>query len=185
MSEAIPATVPPVAPAPKSAYDLPPDIGFREAARRTLHAAFQKMMDNAAGTRSGLERREPTPEEVMALHDMRVGSRRLRAALSVYVRIFNKDDQRKLGSEIAAITDALSMVRDLDVQRETLAALIADLPPNEAYGIEKLRERLAKQRDKERVVLIRALKTLDKSKFEKRFARALERGTTGAIREGA
>jgi len=109
---------------------------------------------------------------------MRVGTRRLRAALSVFARIFPKDEYRDIESEVAAITDALAAVRDLDVQRETLAGIIAGLPPNEAYGVERHRARLAKQRDTERESLIAALKRLKKSRFEKRFAQALDRATS-------
>lgn len=160
----------------KAADPLPADIGFGDAARSTLLPALQKMMENAKGTRSGLLRKEPTPDEVMALHDMRVGSRRLRAALSVFARAFSKDDWRDIESDLGDITDALAAVRDLDVQRETLATLAASLPDNEAYGVERLRERLANRRDRERKILIKALDRLKKNRLEKRFIKALERG---------
>ncbi|MBC8143617.1 MAG: CHAD domain-containing protein [Armatimonadetes bacterium] len=150
---------------------------FRDAARETLRSAFDKMMKNADNTRAGLEKREPTPSEVVALHDMRVGSRRLRAALSVFARVFTKSDYRGIEQEVAAITGALSAVRDLDTQRETLAAISAGMPENEAYGVERLRKRLAKQRDRERETLLKALSKLDKSRFEKRFAQTLARAT--------
>lgn len=152
-------------------------VSFRDAARETLRSAFDKMMKNADATRAGLQKREPTPGEVEALHDMRVGSRRLRAALSVFVRVFTKSDYRNIEREVAAITGALSAVRDLDTQRETLATIAADLPPNEAYGVERLRKRLAKQRDREREILLQTLNKLDKSRFAKRFARTLDRAT--------
>ncbi len=167
-----------------SAATITPESDFRDAARITLQAAFVKMMKNAPGTHAGLLRREPKPAEVEALHDMRVGTRRLRAALSVFARIFPKDEYRDIEREVAAITDALAAVRDLDVQRETLAAVVAGLPPNEAYGVERHRDRLAKQRDTERESLIAALKKLEKSRFKKRFAQALDRATT-ASRKGA
>ncbi|MBC8137326.1 MAG: CHAD domain-containing protein [Fibrella sp.] len=157
---------------------ISPETNFRDAARITLRSAFLKMMKNAPETRSGLLRREPKPAEVEALHDMRVGTRRLRAALSVFARIFPRDEYRDIEREVAVITDALAAVRDLDVQREALAGIVAEMPANEAYGIERLRTRLAKQRDTERESLIRALKKLEKSRFEKRFAQALERATT-------
>ncbi len=158
---------------------LAPETGFREAAHVTLRSAFTQMMKSADVTRAGLRRSEPTSKEIEALHDMRVGSRRLRAALSVFARVFPKSEYREIAVEIAAITDALATVRDLDVQRETLANIITELPANEAYGVERVRDRLAKQRDGERLVLIKALNRLDKSRFEKRFARALDRAATG------
>lgn len=160
-------------------HTITPATGFRDAARITLRAAFIKMMKAAPETNAGLLRRKPKPDQVEALHDMRVGSRRLRAALSVFARVFPKDEYREIEREVAAITDALAAVRDLDVQRETLAGIIAGLPSNEAYGVERLRDRLAKRRDKEREALIKALRKLKKKRFEKRFTQALERAAAG------
>lgn len=150
---------------------------FRDAARATLRSAFEKMMKNADATRAGLRKSEPSPGEIEALHDMRVGSRRLRAALSVFARVFGKNDYREIERDIAAITGALSAVRDLDTQRETLAGVAADLPPNEAYGVERLRKRLAKRRDREREALLKAFAKMDKSRFPRRFAQALAHAT--------
>ena len=152
---------------------------FRDAARETLSAAFDKMMRNAAPTRAGLKKREPSPSEVMALHDMRVGSRRLRAALSVFVRVFAKGDYRDIERDVSTITNALAAVRDLDTQRETLANLAADLPANEVYGVERIRTNLAARRDREREALLKALRKLKQSRFEKRFALILDKATGG------
>ena len=161
----------PTAPAPQD------PLMFRDAARKILSAALRKMMRNADETRAGLQKREPTAAQIEALHDMRVGSRRLRAALAVFARVFGKDDFRRIQRDVAAITDALSAVRDLDTQRETLAAGAQNLLPNEAYGVERLRKRLARQRDREREALLAALKKLDKSGFAKRFAKTLAQAT--------
>jgi CHAD domain-containing protein len=161
--------------AAKPTYELPADISFRNAARLILLTAFRKMMDNADGTRAGLERQEATAEDIEFLHDMRVGSRRLRASLDVFGKIFPKDEFRTLNKEAGDITDALGLVRDLDVQLETLRGLKDSLPENEAYGIGRLIARQTKLRDKERKALIAAFDRLEKEKFARRFQKALDR----------
>ncbi|MBC8101258.1 MAG: CHAD domain-containing protein [Cytophagales bacterium] len=159
----------------KATYEYPADIAFRDAARAAMDSGFRKMMKNASGTRSGAERREATAEEVEALHDMRVGSRRLRAALAVFANVFPKADFQEMDKEVGAITDALGAVRDLDVQLDALRALQSAAPPNEAYGISRLVERQTEQREIERKALLVALERLDKSRFERRFQKALDR----------
>ncbi len=151
----------------KALYEFPPDVLFTDAARSALSASFHKMMNNANGTRKG--------DDIEALHDMRVGSRRLRSALAIFAKAFDREEYRALDREIGDITDALGAVRDLDVQLDYLDKLRAELPANEAYGIGRLMERQTKKRAKERKALVRALDALEKSRFERRFSKALKR----------
>jgi CHAD domain-containing protein len=159
----------------KATYEYPADITFRRAARIALEGGFQKMLKNASATRSGVGRREPNPDEVEALHDMRVGSRRLRAALTLFAGVFPKSEFRALDKQVGAITDALGAVRDLDVQLDALRAIQAGVPPNEAYGISRLIKHQMEQRDIERKALQVALDRLKKSRFERQFQKALDR----------
>lgn len=168
----------------KATYEYPADATFRDAARITLEGGFRKMMKNVSGTRSGVERRDPHPDEVEALHDMRVGSRRLRAALALFAGVFPKSEFRDLDKAAGAITDALGAVRDLDVQLDSLRALQASVPPNEAYGISRLIERQTEQRDIERKALQVALDRLEKSRFERRFQKALDSALPVEKRKG-
>ena len=144
-----------------------PDIAFKDAARGVLLAHYHKMMDNLPGTRAG--------EDIEALHDMRVGSRRLRAALSVFAKVFSKAEYQTLDKQVGDITDALGAVRDLDVQMDYLRGVRDPLPPNEAYGVSRLIERLSKERDKNRKKLVKALDKLEKEKFGPRFLKTLDR----------
>lgn len=156
----------------KAAYEFPADIAFRDAARLVLLSQFHKMMDNAEGTREGAD--------IEALHDMRVGSRRLRAALSVFAKVFSKEEYRALDKQIGDITDALGAVRDLDVQLDYLLRYQSTVPENEAYGIGRLILRQQKRRDRERKALVRALDTLEEEKFSRRFLKALDKAVPAA-----
>lgn len=159
----------------KAVLQIPPDTTLRAAAHTVLTAALCKMMDNAEGTRAGLEKSEPNAEDIEFLHDMRVGSRRLRAALSVFGKIFPKDQFESWDKAIGRITDALGAVRDLDVQLDSLRMLRDSLPENEAYGIGRLIKRQTSLRDKERKILLAELDRLNREKFEQKFRAALER----------
>jgi CHAD domain-containing protein len=159
----------------KTVYEFPRDIAFTDAARQALLAGYKKMMDNAPGTREGLKSKVPTPDAIEALHDMRVGSRRLRAALSVFAKVFSREDFRTLDKEIGMITDALGAVRDLDVQLDALRALQSSLPENEAYGIGRLVEQQTARRNTERKALIAALERLKEDNFERKFLKVLNR----------
>ena len=133
------------------------------------------MMDNAPGTRLG--------DDIEALHDMRVASRRLRAALSIFAKVFPADEFRRLDRQIGDITDALGAVRDLDVQMDYLRNYRNTLPSNEAYGIQRLVERQGNGRDRERKALVKALDKLEKERFERRFRKALDRAVPGPADE--
>lgn len=156
-------------------YDFPADVAFGDAARVALESSFRKMMDNAPGTRAGLEEEHPTPEGILALHDMRVGSRRLRAALSVFARVFPASELQPVARQVRDVTRALGAVRDLDVQIDHLRRLAVDLPANEAYGVERMVGRLVRQRNKRRKALLAALVLLDRDRFERRFLKLLDR----------
>jgi triphosphatase len=159
----------------KASYIIDSDATLRAAARAVLTAALCKMMENAEGTRAGLQTSEPTEADIEFLHDMRVGSRRLRAALAVFGKIFSKEQFAIWDKAVGRITDALGSVRDYDVQLDGLRKLQATLPANEAYGIGRLIKRQTRLRDRQRLVLLDELARLDKEKFDQKFRAALER----------
>jgi triphosphatase len=161
----------------KATYEYPADISFKDAARRVLLANFRRLMENAPGTRAG--------DDIEALHDMRVASRRLRAALAIFGKVFPRDEFRAIKKQVGDITDALGAVRDLDVQMDYLRNLRNTLPDNEAYGINRLIERRNALRENERKALIKALDKMEKDRFERRFLKALDRAVPSANGDSA
>ena len=149
----------------KSAYDIAPDATFLEAAHSSLRQQLDEMLSNLDGTRAG--------DDIEALHDMRVASRRLRAALSVFAAAFPPKPFGVTEKEVARVTDALGAVRDADVQIEFMQVVEASAPESEKVGLRAFAEHLQKGRDKERVLLIKELNRLEKSAFRKDFAKLL------------
>ena len=156
----------------KSAYDIAPDATFIEAAHTSLRQQLLEMMSHLEGTRRG--------DDIEALHDMRVASRRLRAALSVFAAAFPPKPFAVTEKEVAKTTDALGAVRDSDVQIEFMQATIDAAPESEKVGLQAFVSHLQSERDKQRVLLVKELNRLEKSAFVKDFGKLLGDGTLKA-----
>jgi CHAD domain-containing protein len=85
--------------------------------------------------------------EIEHLHDMRVATRRLRAALEVFAPCFPRKRHRKALKRVKALADALGERRDRDVAIEFLAAFADEAPQGDRAAVEALAERL---RDEQR-----------------------------------
>lgn len=149
----------------KSAYDITPDATFIEAAHTSLRQQLDEMLLNLEGTRAG--------DDIEALHDMRVASRRLRAALSVFAVAFPPKPFAMTEKEVARVTDALGAVRDADVQIEFMQGVEESAPESEKVGLHAFTDHLRKGRDKDRLILVKELNRLEKSDFRKDFGKLL------------
>ncbi len=83
--------------------------------------------------------------EVERVHDMRVATRRLRAALEVFVSVFPRKRHRKALKRVKALADALGERRDFDVEIELLESLVPEIADADRAAldalIDELRER--------------------------------------------
>jgi CHAD domain-containing protein len=138
---------PPGAPSP-DALRLAADDSLAEAARKTFARQALKMAANAAGTRADLD-----PE---FLHDLRVATRRARAALRLYRGLIPARQATRLQRELSWVGRLLGEVRDLDV---FLARLSAHLPRvrADASAAGRLLGRLLERRVAARARLVAAL----------------------------
>jgi len=84
--------------------------------------------------------------DVEGVHDVRVASRRVRAAMDVAVDCFPGDWYRPLHKTAAAITSVLGKVRDRDVLLAALTAERAVSPTTEWPGIDRLIDRIEAER---------------------------------------
>ena len=156
----------------------PPDLGptrvrpestLGEVAYAALRRQFGRFLANEPGTRLG--------EDIEALHDMRVATRRLRTALAVFDAAL-PPPLAMLRPEFGWVADALGEVRDLDVQIEWLGTEAAALPgPGEDSALAPLIDILGVRREEARS---RMLDVLDSPRFA-----ALVEGATAVLREGA
>lgn len=131
---------------------LAPDLPFAEAGRAIIRNRFAAMWKHRDGTLAGDEE---------ALHDMRVGSRRLRAALDIFAMAFSSDRFRRLHRVTAELTDELGGVRDHDVMLLGLQRYRKGVPKDERAGIDDLMGTLTAERDLARRRLQRYFDKLD------------------------
>ncbi len=117
---------------------------LRTAARRVFSAQLQRLRRHDPGTRSGSD-----PED---LHDMRVATRRLRAALRCYRPALTSDLHDALARDLRWLGRRLGAVRDLDVLLErfegsgTLPAFLAHLRRRRDAARGRLLEALGSER---------------------------------------
>ena len=76
--------------------------------------------------------------DIERVHDMRVATRRLRAALEVFELCFQSKPFRAALSEVKALADALGERRDPDVTIAALAEFAAEVGDADRPGIESL-----------------------------------------------
>jgi CHAD domain-containing protein len=86
-------------------------------------------------------------DEIEGVHDMRVATRRLRAALEVFEPCFPAKRHRKALKRVKALADALGERRDRDVAIEFLAGFAGEAPETDQAAVDALIERL---RDEQR-----------------------------------
>jgi CHAD domain-containing protein len=109
---------------------------------------FALLRSHEAGTRAGED-----PEE---LHDMRVATRRLRAALRCFQDVL-PPSAIALNEELGWLASGLAAVRDLDVQLLSLGDLATIVPEHEQASLAAIRDILNVDRDHARASLIALL----------------------------
>lgn len=99
-------------------------------------------------------------EDIEAIHDMRVASRRLRACLSLFEPCLPKKKLQDWTLQVRKITKALGAARDDDVQIEKLEQTLGQLPkPIYRTGILRL---ILRKRQERQMLQAKVLKALDK-----------------------
>jgi CHAD domain-containing protein len=107
---------------------------FGTAAARVVSARADELLEQSDGVLD--------TGEIERLHDMRVASRRLRAAMEVFEPCFPRKRFRAALEEVKAIADALGERRDRDVSIRALEAFGEALAPPDRDGIEVMVDRL-------------------------------------------
>jgi len=120
-----------------------------EAGRKVMAFHFERLLAREAGTREGHD-----PEE---LHQMRVATRRLRAAWRVFGDAFDPARVRRLRRPLRDIAGALGGVRDIDVLLDDALAYRSTLPEAESSAFAPLVAELGSRREVARQALAEAL----------------------------
>lgn len=140
--------------------ELTPDSPLWAWAYDAIDHRQGTMLEHADGVREGAD--------IEAVHDMRVGSRRLVAAMKVFASCFPEAEYRKLLKEARGVTRKLGAVRDLDVLIDHYERLLPKAKPDERLGIEYFLALHQRERKKARRPMLDALDKLERGKFPKR-----------------
>jgi CHAD domain-containing protein len=131
-----------------------PDDPMSEAGRKTFRFHFRRMLYNEPGTRIG--------QDIEALHDMRVATRRMRAAFRVFGSHFSRKAVGPYLKGLKRTGRALGAVRDLDVFRAKIHAYLETLPEAKRAGLDDFLATLEERRE---AVRQRMIAFLDGEKY--------------------
>ena len=106
--------------------DIPPELETGEAFRAIAQSCLRQIMANEPSMCAG---------QAESLHQMRIGLRRLRAAVAIFADVVDDDELEAIEGELKWITKELGPARDLDVfGAEVLRPLRAKRPEDPAIA---------------------------------------------------
>jgi CHAD domain-containing protein len=112
---------------------------FAQAARRVVEVRSREVFAHRKGVLD--------TGDVERVHDMRVATRRLRAALEVFEACFPRKRHRKALKKVGALADALGERRDADVEIELLEGFLDEVTEDDRVALDEL---IGQTRDRQR-----------------------------------
>ncbi len=148
------------------------DDAMAEAARKTLLLNWGRMLDHEDGARKGTDT-EP-------VHDMRVATRRMRAALFVFGDYLDGDVFKPFAKMLRRTARALGAVRDLDVFREKTQRYLNSLPAERRSELDELLGAWQAEHERARCQLIELFDNDEFVRFKTEFDEFLRTPGAGA-----
>jgi CHAD domain-containing protein len=152
---------------------LEADDPMAEAARKTLYYHFLHMAYHEPGTRLG--------DDIEELHDMRVATRRMRAAFRVFDAYLDPEAVRPFVKRLRRTGRKLGAVRDLDVMHEKTSAYLAALPAERQAELDPLLAAWQIEHDRARQAMLDYLDGRPYQQFKDRFGAFLQTPGAGSL----
>ena len=114
--------------------DLSAEDSYADVAARIVSVRAGELTENAQGVLD--------TGDIERVHDMRVATRRLRAALEIFEPCFPAEGYAQALGEVKRLADALGERRDRDVAIAALHAFNDQMPSPDRRGVASLIERL-------------------------------------------
>ena len=140
---------------------ISPDETLEVCARQIIVNYFHQMMSYKEGAKEGID--------IEFVHEMRVTSRRLRAAMDNFADCFPEKSFKKHYKKIKLITQTMGAVRDLDVLIARFEKELGTLPEVEQADIRRLVEHLQQEREDARKPMLMLFAKLEETGFERKF----------------
>jgi CHAD domain-containing protein len=138
-----------------------PDTPMREVAARTIEVRAAEVFGFATGVLD--------TGDIERVHDMRVATRRLRAALEVFEVCFPKRELKRALRDVKRLADALGRRRDPDVALAAIGKVANGLTPDDRPGIESFADELRADQTTGNQALEQALAEAVESQLESRL----------------
>ena len=124
---------------------LPTD-SMSEAGRKIIAVHFERMLAFEPAVRAG--------QDIEAVHDMRVATRRLRAAFQLFGAHYTDKTRSRLLPGLRRTARALGRARDLDVFLQTVQLYLAALPAARQHEVDLIVEHWSAERQRAHEVLL-------------------------------
>jgi CHAD domain-containing protein len=144
-----------------------------EAGKKILYFFFQELVRHEAGTIAG--------EDIEELHDMRVATRRLRAAFDIFGIFFSPKTINPFFQTLKTTGKSLGEVRDLDVSIGEINLYCQQLPLNDQLGLTPLINEWKSIQDQARLRLISHLNSKNYVDFKEKFLEFLKAPSLGLL----
>lgn len=141
--------------------NISPDSTLETCARQVIVSYFREMMFYKEGAKDGTD--------IEFVHEMRVTSRRLRAAMDNFADCFPDKPFKKYYKKIKAITRTMGVVRDLDVLIARFQRELVALTEAEQADLRGLIETLQREREYGREPMLTLFEKLETTGFETEF----------------
>jgi CHAD domain-containing protein len=125
--------------------DLSADDAYADAAARIVEVRTGELIEHAQGVLD--------TGDIERVHDMRVATRRLRAALEIFEPCFPARSHRQALAEVKRLADALGERHDRDVEIASLHAFNDQMAASDRRGVDSLIERLRAEQEEANVAL--------------------------------
>jgi CHAD domain-containing protein len=146
---------------------LSPDDPLGDAARAAIAQGVEALKQMRAGATAG---------DVESLHQLRVATRRLRAAIELFAGVLHGSRVRVYKRDLPWLGQAAGMVRECDVAGELIRARSAKLDPQMAEALTPIYDALAERRKAEHQAFLAVTNS-------KRYVLLLERLSQPMIRK--
>jgi CHAD domain-containing protein len=119
--------------------DLSAERSYAEAAARIVSVRASELTEHAEGVLD--------TGDIERVHDMRVATRRLRAALEIFEPCFSDKEYREALGQVKRLADALGERRDRDVAIAALHSFNDQMPAPDRRGIGSLIQHLRDEQE--------------------------------------
>ncbi len=160
-------------PSPLDGTNLSADDSLAEAGRKVFLFQFAQMLAHESGTRQGADIEE--------LHDMRVATRRMRAAFEVFGDAYEPKIKKILLKGLRATGRALGHPRDMDVFMEKAHLYLNSLPEDQQTGLDPLLAAWEQERQSARQEMVAYLDSPAYAEFVERFNHFAQTPGEGAL----